>query len=975
MPVRIIGYQRIGDIGKDLSKLGNERNPAPVFLVPSTGDRELLRNIILDRVSFGSGEPSILRWEDLYREVLRELEIPPEKRRRQIDPPDHWLIVRYILEEFKAGEKEIDIPPGALRRGFVWTLGENLRELLREELLPEALAESLGCSSCEGGGSCSMLSTPHGLLCRLYRNYLAYLDLHSLADSAQTASITRSLLRDNHEKTKRWIREHHFIFTGFMSFTRSQAGLVREITRLGGTVTVFKPESGLDIHDAGDQLVGLSPEKLLIGDHKPISVLLVSAGNHRLELETVCRNLALWSSDEGEFSRRLKIPFPGWKDMGLLVDRSRLESAEEILSRYHIPFIVNGGPTVSQTALWQTAKSSLEAENLGYPPEETAHILSQPWISPTGFPLVKSLEEGPHGTEGWRAFLKEYGDTLIADNFEKMASFGTALNEGGTPSRLLRSLRSLAGDGDVSGWGKALSGFVFPDPWLDETARRLNASVRELDQKLERTAEMERNIGPAGSVILRGSDAVAFLSAWAESSTVWQPPRSLDSMDLYVGNPPVLAHHAVFVATGLTSATWPGRLRESPLLDDSRKEALHKNTGIGLSPVHLPLLREKRMQREALLRRILASADSVCIVSRPCQDESGRPLQQSGMVDSALSQDPPWITEAGEEPRFSRSMKDVLPRDEETIIKGVEVRSDDPPRVPERTRALPPGSPWPPGSDRRAPISGIDTWSRCPFKFYAERTLGFRKNRSFGFDPLAAGTMIHALWEKAWADRLDSGEGLPELAERYWNEAVSLHYPNLARLPRYMRRLRSQAGMMAVLQQKIEDAGLSKARNEQRRERDIRVTVGGVTFSGRYDRLDVLQDGSALVVDYKTGQGNDLSKSLQLAAYAVALRESESLEVSGYVFLSHGDCRITGRLSKTLSTIFEGLTGRSRTSLEETISSAEDVLAKMAESVSEGKFPPNYENTQVCRYCDFQGLCRRGEASGAGGDDDDGPDE
>jgi len=636
--------------------------------------------------------------------------------------------------------------------------------------------------------------TPHGLLCRLYRNYLAYLDSFRLADSAQTASITRSLLSDNQDKAERWIREHHFIFTGFTSFTRSQAGLVREIARIGGSVTVFMPESGVDIHDASNQLLGSSAEKPQQAEHEPIPTILVSAGDHRIELETVCRNLALWASSEGEFLRLIKLPFPDWKNIGLMVDSPRLEAAEEILNRYRIPFVVNGGPVVSQTALWQTASSALEARRLGYPPEETAHILSQPWISPAGFPLSRSLEEGPRGEAGWRTFLKTQEDTLPAENFDRMVSFGTAVEEGGTSSFLLRSLRTLAGDGDVSGWGRALAGFVFSDPGLDETARRLNAAVRELDQKLERTADLERDIGPAGSAILRGSDAIAFLSAWAERSTVWQPPKSLDCIDLYAGSPPVLAHHTVFAATGLTADTWPGRLRESPLLDDRRKEALHSNAEIGLSPVHLPLLREKRMQREALLRRILASADTLCIASHPCQDGSGRPLQQSPMVDSALSQEPPWITETEEGPLFSRSMKDVLPRDEETIIRGIEVRADDPPRCPERLRKLPPATPWPPGYDRRAPISGIDTWADCPFKFYAERTLGFRKSRSFGFDPLAAGTMIHALWNRIWEDRLSSGKALSELVEKYWDETVHLHYSNQsARLPRPSRAPRWRA--------------------------------------------------------------------------------------------------------------------------------------------------------------------------------------
>ena len=975
MSVRVIGYHRVRDIEAELSSLCQGEGPAPLFLVPSPGDRDLLRNILLDRVSFGPGEPAILRWEDMYRETLRELEVPPGERRRQIDPPDHWLIVRYILEEFKAGLNGRTVPPGALRRGFVWTLGENLRELLREEILPETLAASLGCRSCSTDTTCPMLSAPHGLLCRLYRDYLAYLDSCSLSDSAQTSSITSSLLASRPEAAARWIQGRPFVFTGFMSFTRSQAGLVREISRLGGEVAVFMPDSGLEIHDARAQLASLVPEIRERTRSETIPALLVSAGDHRLELETLCRNLALWEYGEGEFQLRLGMPFPGWGKTGMLVDSPRLETAEEILTRYRIPFVVSGGPTVSRTALWLTAASVIEAWRLGYPTEETAHILSQPWISPEGFSLSAALGAGPRGEDAWRRFLKDRGDRRCGEAFERMISFGAALYRGGTPSFLLRSLRSLIGEGDIPGWGRALSGFVLPDPGLDEAARRLNAAARELDQKLERIADLERDIGPAGSAILCGSDAAAFLSSWAERSTVWQPPKSLDSMTLYTGSPPVLAHHDIFAATGLTADTWPGKLRESPLLDDRRKEALHSTPGIELSPAHLPLLREKRMQREALLRRILASADMACIASRPCQDASGRPLQMSVMLDSALAGDPSWITETGGEPSFTRSMKDVLPRGDETILKGIESRADDPPRAPARLRDIPPPSPWPRGLAVKAPISGIDTWAQCPFRFYAERILGFRESRPFGFDPLAAGTMIHALWEMVWDDRLKSGDPLHGLAEKYWGAAVGKHYPELERLPRHLQRLRSRTLAMAGLQQMIEDGGLAKARRDQRRERDISLTVDGVPFSGRYDRLDMLDDGRALLFDYKTGTSGRLSGSLQLAAYAAALRESESIEVAGVIYLSQGDCRATGSFQELPFAMPGGTKGKPQMSLDEKVSRAGETMRQMASSISSGVFVPNYENSRECSYCGFQGLCRRSEASGAGGDDDEGQDE
>ena len=154
MPIRIIGYHRARDIEEDLSSSGSKSGLVPFFLVPSSGDREILRDIILESVSFGAGEPAILRWDDLYREVMRELDLPPEERRRQIDPPDHWLIVRHVLENLRAENDCADLPPGALKRGFIWTLGENLRELLREEVLPDTLGASLGCPSCDPTGKC-----------------------------------------------------------------------------------------------------------------------------------------------------------------------------------------------------------------------------------------------------------------------------------------------------------------------------------------------------------------------------------------------------------------------------------------------------------------------------------------------------------------------------------------------------------------------------------------------------------------------------------------------------------------------------------------------------------------------------------------------------------------------------------------------------------------------------------------------------
>ncbi|HPQ78312.1 MAG: PD-(D/E)XK nuclease family protein [Thermovirgaceae bacterium] len=962
MPVRIAGYYRVGEIEAELAQLGRERDPSPLFLVPSPGDRELLRDILVESVSFGSSEPPVLRWEDLYREASREMELPREKRKRQIDPPDHWLIVRRVLKCFMARVDEQSIPPGVRHGGFVWTLGEDLRELLREEVDPEALALSLGCISCTEGPGCTRLPAPGALLCRLYRDYLSYLEHHSLTDSAQSASITRNILSGNPARAASWVAGRAFVFAGFMSFTRSQTGLIRQLSSLGARVIVFMPESGLDIHDARAQLTTNLQSANSRTIPEPVPLLPVSAGDHRMELETLARNLSLWSAGGGEFHMRLEASFPGWGNIGLYVDPSRLGCAEEILARYRIPYTVNGGPRVSETPLWKTASSAIEAGSLGYPAEETAHILSQPWISPAGFPLSRCLNEGPRGEDAWRSFLGEHGDSGISAFFERMASFVSFIARGGTPSELLRSLRSLSGMGDPPDTGLSISRFIIDHPSLDETARRLNAAVRELDQKLERMAEMETGIGPAGVDTLKGGDAVAFLSAWSERSTVWQPPGKRNSLHLYAGSPPVLARHRIFIATGLTADAWPGRLRESPLLNDSHKEAIHNNPDAGLSPSHLPLLREKRVQREALLMRTIATADELCIASHPSQDASGRPLQPSRFLDSAISRTPAWAVHAGGEPPFSRSMRDVLPRDDETVIEKVEARSSDPPRVPARIKMLPPATPWPSGMVKKVPVSGIDTWKACPFKFYASRVLKIEKGRPYGFDPLEAGNLVHAVWEKVWHERMDTGGNLTGLLEDCWDQAVEERYPSLKEFPRHMSRLKKNTWRMASLQQEMEDAGLAEARVSQEREQMIETDLNGVLFRGKFDRIDLLKDGSAIIFDYKTGRGNGLAGSMQLPAYAVLLEKARNIKTSGYAFLSQADCSVTGRLEGPAGVILARWKKRSRSGLADMVSLASETLGAMSVSVTESRFPPDYTNTEACRYCEFQEICRRKES-------------
>jgi len=187
MPVRIVEYQFARELTPLLKEASAESRNRQYFVVPGTGDRRWLRDVLVGEETFGGGEPPILRWEELYREAAIRMNPADWSLRRQIDPPDHWLIVRHVLESvLEDNPRTENLPPAIGKPGFISMLGTTLRELLREEVLPEHVAASVGCDGCESGESCPADDTPDRLLCRLYHRYSAYLEREGLFDSASS---------------------------------------------------------------------------------------------------------------------------------------------------------------------------------------------------------------------------------------------------------------------------------------------------------------------------------------------------------------------------------------------------------------------------------------------------------------------------------------------------------------------------------------------------------------------------------------------------------------------------------------------------------------------------------------------------------------------------------------------------------------------------------------------------------------------
>ncbi len=120
----------------------------------------------------------------------------------------------------------------------------------------------------------------------------------------------------------------------------------------------------------------------------------------------------------------------------------------------------------------------------------------------------------------------------------------------------------------------------------------------------------------------------------------------------------------------------------------------------------------------------------------------------------------------------------------------------------------------------------------------------------------------------------------------------------------------------------------------------------GRSLYGKADRVETQADGSLTIVDYKTGQPPrradvESGESVQLPHYALLDERVRAVE---YLPLreEHRELRI-------------------ETELDELRAQVGERLARALLSLADGAPMPALGDSGSCAYCDFHGLCRRGD--------------
>ena len=875
-------------------------------------------------------------WNDLYREFVGRVSAIDGKVFRQIDPPDNRLILRHIVDGFIRENTEVTKElPGIIYSGFMDMLSESIRELISEEVSPRILETTVSNSDLSAR-----------ILPDIYREYLDYLDQNGLMDSAQIPTRTRELIDGNRIN----IKGENFSFIGFLSFTNAQKNLIESMSNKGANVKLIQPEAYVSgIYDASVQFAKYKTnDNSLVSDHKR-DYYLYTSPDILCELDLIARDLALWSQNAGVFAGQ---PFMGWDSIGVLTSSNRIKTIRNALSRYNIPVNVRTGKKVSETPLGYLPEKIYGAYRNGWQTKDTAILLAHACFG-GDISEPEVMYRGPVGERGWLKFMSDSQNAVGMKAFNAMNRFCKIIDKGGKPVVILKALFDLSSEKGL--WLDSLLRFTVMDERgvFDTVLREQSSAMTELERKLLFMKELQPSIGIAGNRIFKSFAAMEYISQWAEESQITTSPDILNAVTIY-SKIPSLANFNTLIITGVTAKEWPGNLQNMTIISDHTRERINENLTPNALNTHLMTIHEKRIQKEAILKRLFYSASRFIVISRPLTDEKNRPLSESPNLASALCSED--FVSIG---TINKSYSDFLPGNSPYFDK-IEISSDC---ISMKKRDVPVGFSE---NNNKIKISALDELAECPFYYWAKNIEKIREPATELYNNIFAGNFVHGMMEAAWKEKQLTNKNLSSIICSLWdkienndNQEISFQYKELFSDQRLIRRknlLRARTIKSAELQDEIEERINShgKKRLDMKFEYEISFEVEEFNFVGRCDRLDICEDGAA-IIDYKTGK---IPKNvLQLGTYAKALTMN-GVEFIGAGYISLTEEKLSGVFNIPYSLIY---TGREiKKSIEELLSETEREISSAVKILRAGEFKPSY-NSQLCRYCSYKPICRYAE--------------
>jgi ATP-dependent helicase/nuclease subunit B len=273
--------------------------------------------------------------------------------------------------------------------------------------------------------------------------------------------------------------------------------------------------------------------------------------------------------------------------------------------------------------------------------------------------------------------------------------------------------------------------------------------------------------------------------------------------------------------------------------------------------------------------------------------------------------------------------------------------------------------------------------AQCPFRAFAELRLFARPPGlpASGISPMERGTLVHHAMASIWGEL----QGHARLCACPAPELDATVRKAVARALDSLAARRGDAlppRLTAIEQTRVERLIHDWLDIEKQRapftvagfEGERYAEAGGVRCKVKVDRVDRLDDGRDVIIDYKTGRAEarswagDRPDEPQLPLYAV----SHERDVAAVLF---GQIRVGETGFKGYAAEQDLVPGASTRDLPAEIGQWRAILDRLGSDFRSGVANVNPKNANACRHCDLLPLCRFTEAplpasSLEGGDSD-----
>ena len=271
----------------------------------------------------------------------------------------------------------------------------------------------------------------------------------------------------------------------------------------------------------------------------------------------------------------------------------------------------------------------------------------------------------------------------------------------------------------------------------------------------------------------------------------------------------------------------------------------------------------------------------------------------------------------------------------------------------------------------RVSVSRLERYMKCPFQFYVANVLQVAEQPEdeTSRSPLERGRFLHELFETFFHEWQARGRGRitgDDLADaRALFEGIS--GPALRSLPPAEAGLERARLFGSAVGSGIVDRvfAMEAERGSGIRERLMEYELDGVfTFTGedgadrqvklraKIDRVDLLDDGTFRLIDYKTKYVPDRRQALQLPIYSACVRTSlaathgRDIPAGEAMYLSFEGAQAVVPLEER-GKLFEDLT-----------TSAGHRLVAALDNIAAGHYPSRPETKNLCTMCAFVAVCR-----------------